>query len=285
MKKSVFLILFTTLLLTSCHQKDTYKESEAFADLTMEEEIMPITRQQENAPPPPPTPQLDNKKVVKKKLIKDGRIGLKVSDLELTKVKVDSIVKKHDAYYSNENLNNSDLESSYNLTIRIPSSNFETFIRAIEIGNGEILYKEIDARDITADFIDLETRLQNKRAYLKRYQELLKKAINVKEILEVEEKLRRLEEEIESTTGRLKYLSDLVDYSTLRLNIYKQKDYKYNPEKRDKFSERIKQSLSKGWFGFIDFLLLLIKIWPFWIIAILIIYFIRKIRRKKKQNK
>ncbi len=285
MKNSVFLILFTTLLITSCHQKDTYKESEAFADLTMEEEIMPITRQQENAPPPPPTPQLDNKKVVKKKLIKDGRIGLKVSDLELTKVKVDSIVKKHDAYYSNENLNNSDWESSYNLTIRIPSSNFETFIRAIEIGNGEILYKEIDARDVTADFIDLETRLQNKRAYLKRYQELLKKAINVKEILEVEEKLRRLEEEIESTTGRLKYLSDLVDYSTLRLNIYKQKDYKYNPEKRDKFSERIKQSLSKGWFGFIDFLLLLIKIWPFWIIAILIIYFIRKIRRKKKQNK
>jgi len=251
----------------------------------MEEEIMPITRQQEIAPPPPPIPPVNNKEVVKKKIIKDGRIGLKVTDLELTKARVDSLVKRHDAYYSNENLNNTDWESSYNLTIRIPSSNFDSFIHAIEIGNGEILYKEIDARDVTDQFIDLETRLQNKRAYLKRYQELLKKAQNVKEILQVEEKIRRLEEEIESTTGRLKYLSDLVDYSTLRLNIYKHKDFKYNPKKRDKFSERIKQSLSKGWFGFIDFLLLLMKIWPFWIIGILLIYFIKKLRKKKKQNK
>lgn len=284
MKKSIFLILLTIFIITSCHQKDIYKESVAFANMDLEEEIMPITRQQKNLPPPP-IEQSKNEEVVKKKIIKDGRIGLKVSDLESTKTRVDSLIKRYDAYYSNENLNNSDRESSYNLTIRIPSSNFESFIHAIEIGNGEILYKEVEARDVTDQFIDLETRLQNKRAYLKRYQELLTKARNVKEILEVEEKIRVLEEEIESTTGRLKYLGDLVDYSTLRLNIYKQKDYKYNPEKREKFSERIKQSLSKGWFGVIDFLLLLIKIWPFWIVAMLIIYFIRKFRRKKKQNK
>jgi len=281
MKKSIFLILFSILIITSCHQKDTYKEAAAFADMELEEEIMPITRQQEIAPPLP-LPQLKNEEVIKKKIIKDGRIGLKVFDLEITKARVDTLIKKYNAYYSNENLNNSDWESSYNLTIRIPSSYFESFIHAIEIGNREILYKEIEARDVTDQFIDLETRLQNKRAYLKRYQDLLKKARNVKEILEVEEKIRRLEEEIESTTGRLKYLGDLVDYSTLRLNIYKQKDFKYNPERRDKFSERIKQSLSKGWFGFIDFLLLLVKIWPFWIIGILIIYFFKKLRKKKK---
>ncbi len=285
MKKSIYLILLSIAMLTACHQKQSYSETAAFADMAMEEEIMPITRQQEVAPPPPPTPPLKSQDVVKKKIIKDGRIGLKVADLKITKVRVDSLVKIHDAYYSNESLSNSDWESTYNLSIRIPSPHFESFIHAIETGNGEILYKEIDARDVTDQFIDLETRLQNKRAYLKRYQDLLKKAHSVKEILEVEEKIRRLEEEIESTTGRLKYLGDLVDYSTLRLSIHKQKDFKYNPEKRDKFSERIKQSLSKGWFGFIDFLLLLVKIWPYWIIGILIIYFLRKLRRKKKQNK
>ena len=283
MKKSIFLILFS-IIITSCHQKPSL-EGYNGADMELEEEVMPITRQEEIAPPPPPMPPLKNKEVIKKKIIKDGRIGLKVSDLELTKARVDSLVNKHDAYYSNENLNNTDWESSYNLTVRIPSSNFESFVHAIQLGNREILYKEIDARDVTDQFIDLGIRLENKRAYLKRYQELLKKATNIKEILQVEEKIRRLEEEIESTTGTLKYLSDLVDYSTLRLNIVKQKDFKYNPKKRDKFSERIKQSFSKGWFGFIDFVLLLIKIWPFCIAVIFIIYFVRKIRRKKKQNK
>ncbi|MBN2571894.1 MAG: DUF4349 domain-containing protein [Ignavibacteriales bacterium] len=282
--KRIIQLLFISLLAISCHQEPSL-EGYSDADIFLEEEIAPVTRQEAVNPPPPPMPPLKTKEVVKKKIIKDGRIGLKVTDLELTKAKVDSLVKQYSAYYSNENMNNSDWESSYNLTIRIPSSNFESFVHAIQSGNGEILYKEIDARDVTDQFIDLEIRLENKRAYLKRYQELLKKATNVKEILEVEEKIRRLEEEIESTTGKLKYLSDLVDYSTLNLNIRQQKDFKYNPEKRDSFSERIKQSLSKGWYGFIDFLLLLIKIWPFWFIGIFIIYFYRELRRKKKLNK
>jgi hypothetical protein len=284
--KNIIQLLFILLLATSCHQSSSLKlEGYEGADSYSEEEIIPITRQESSNVAPPPMPPLKNKEVVKKKIIKDGRIGLKVSDLELIKARVDSLVKSYAAYYSNENLNNTDWESSYNLTIRIPSLNFESFIHAIENGNGEILYKEIDARDVTDQFIDLETRLQNKRAYLKRYQELLKKARNVKEILEVEEKIRRLEEEIESTTGRLKYLSDLVDYSTLRLNIYKQKNFKYNPKKRGKFTERIKQSLSKGWFGFIDFLLFLLKIWPFLIIATLMVYGWKKIRNRKKEKK
>jgi hypothetical protein len=110
------------------------------------------------------------------------------------------------------------------------------------------------------------------------------RAKSVKEILEIEEKIRRLEEEIESTTGRLKYLSDQVDYSTLDLTISKHKDFKYNPAARDKFSERLKQSLSKGWFGFVDFLLFIIKIWPFWIIIALVLYFWKRYKRTKKKK-
>ncbi|WP_282015803.1 DUF4349 domain-containing protein [Marinifilum flexuosum] len=280
MKKSLFLLLLFAAMITSCHQADKSNGISAFSEMA-DEEMIPITRQQGGTPLMP----LDNKEVVKKKIIKDGRIGLKVTNVEAAKTRVDSIVKLYGAYYSNENLNNTDWETTYSLTVRIPSVHFESFISAIEQSKGEILYKEIDARDVTEQFIDLETRLQNKRAYAKKYKDLLKKAKTVKEILEIEEKIRHIEEEIESTSGRLKYLSDLVDYSTLTLNIHKKKDFKYNPDKRDKFSERIKQSLSKGWFGFVDFLLDLVMIWPFWIIVVLIIYFFKKLRRKKKQNK
>jgi len=66
-----------------------------------------------------------------------------------------------------------------------------------------------------------------------------------------------LEEEIESNTGRLKYLVDLVDYSSLDLMISKRKDFKFTAGERDKFNELLKQSFSKGWIGFVDFLLFL----------------------------
>jgi hypothetical protein len=236
-----------------------------------------------DAPPAPINPTVTNE-VIKKKIIRDGRLGLRVTELEKSKTLIDTLVRANGAYYANESFQNSDWESSYNLKIRVPSLNFDKFISGIEAGEGEVLYKVIDARDVTAQFIDLETRLENKRSYLVRYNDLLKKANSVNDILAIEEKIRGLEEEIESTTGQLKYLSDQVDYSTLDLTLTKQKDFKYNPEKRAKFSERFKQSLSKGWFEFVDFVLFIIKIWPFWIIIAVMVYFWRKYRKARKKN-
>ena len=274
------LTLFILAILISCNQKQAKNESYALAD--MEEEVIPVTRQTANTPPPP-IDNIEKQEGIKKKIIKDGRLAILVSELEKTKLRIDILVKNSGGYYANESFNNSDWESSFNLKIRVPFTNFEKLINDIETGDGEIQYKEIEARDVTDQFIDLETRLENKRNYLIRYNDLLKQAKNVKEILEIEEKIRGLEEEIESTTGRLKYLSDLVDYSTLDLTISKKKEFKYNPVNRDKFSERIKLSLSKGWYGFVDFLLFVIKIWPFWILVTLSFYFWRKL--KKRRNK
>jgi len=277
--KNFLAISILAILIASCNQRQSDDVSFEVAD--MDAEMMPITRQTMDAPPasidPTVTPE-----VIKKKIIRDGRLGLRVTELEKTKTRIDTLVKANGAYYANESFNNSDWESSFNLKIRIPSVNFEKFISGIEAGEGEVLYKVIDARDVTSQFIDLETRLENKRNYLIRYNDLLKKANSVKDILEIEEKIRVLEEEIDSTTGQLKYLSDLVNYSTLDLTLTKQKDFKYNPEKRAKFSERFKQSISKGWFEFVDFVLFMIKIWPFWIIIAVMVYFWRKFRKARK---
>jgi hypothetical protein len=281
--KKIIPLLFLICILTSCSQKSNEK---VMNDVAMgNEEIMPVARQQLKSPAPPPAPPIETKEVVKKKIIKDGRLGLKVQDIKSAKAGVDALVKNHEGYYANENFNNTDFELSYNLKIRIPSANFEKFISDIEAGEGEIQYKAIDARDVTDQFIDLETRLENKKSYLNRYSDLLKRANTIREILDIEEKIRGLEEEIESTTGRLKYLSDLVDYSTLDLTITEKKDFKFNPASRDKFTEKFKQSITKGWYGLVDFLLFIIKIWPVWIIVTVIIYFRKRIRRKRRRVK
>lgn len=279
--KQIIRFIILILLTTSCQQKNSDNAMYEKAGYSADMEIGPIANQSPNAPPPP-FEKIEKNEVDKKKIIKDGRLGLRVTELDKTKKRIDSLVSKYGGYYANESYINSDYESSFNLKVRIPSIKFGIFISDIESGDGEILYKEIDARDVTDQFIDLETRLENKRNYLSRYQELLKKAKTIKEILEIEEKIRRLEEEIESTEGRLKYLSDLVAYSTLDLVISKRKDFKYNPSKRDKFSERLKQSLSKGWFGFVDFFLFVIKLWPFWILLALTIYLWKKYKSRRR---
>ena len=275
---SISLTVLTLCIILSCNKKQDADNFYAFAD--SEGKMMSAPRQSLGNVPQQ-TDIAGNQEVIKKKIIKDGRLSLRVPDLESTKVRIDTLIKIFGGYYANESFNNTDRQLSYDLRVRVPFANFELFISEIEKGDGDILFKEIDARDVTDQFIDLETRLDNKRNYLKRYNDLLIRANSVKDILEIEEKTRVLEEEIESTVGRLKYLNDLVDYSTLYLTISKQKPFKYTPAVRHRFSERLKQSLTGGWYGFVDFLLLIIKIWPLWVVIAAIIFVLKKTRLTK----
>ncbi|MDD4993799.1 MAG: DUF4349 domain-containing protein [Paludibacter sp.] len=225
--------------------------------------------------------------VIKNKIIKDGRLGLQVTNLEVAKKQIDSLVKSTGGYYANENLKNSDNQSGYELVIRIPVVNFERFVSFAEKGSAKVLYKEIQARDVTEEFVDLNTRINSKRNSLTRYNEIMKKANSVKDIIEIEESIRVLQEEIESSEGRLRYLNSCVDYSTLNMTISTEKDFTFKPAKRDSFWEKLKESVADGWYGLVDFILEFFGSWPYLILIIPGVLFIWrwiKRRRARKQK-
>jgi len=280
--KNTWIILFAFVLLFGCRQNES--KTGDFAGMEQPEPAMDA-RDDFSGEPSQPSETMEVKpETIQKKIIKDGRLGIKVDDLEETKTRIDTLVAQYQGYYSNESLTNTDFESAYNLKIRVPAHNFEAFIEGVESGEGEIVFKNIDARDVTEEFIDLETRLANKRNYLKQYNDLLKQAKSVKEILEIQEKTRVIEEEIDSVEGRLKYLADQVAFSTLDLTVTKEKGFVFRNENRRDFGERLKFSLSRGWFGFIDFLLFLLKLWPLWLILALLYPLWRRFRLKRRRK-
>ncbi len=283
-------LLIIIVFFSSCDQKkhsnnhEIQYEQEVLAD----EEIIPITRQEPTAPPPPPPSSLskiDTSKTNEKKIIKDGSLGFNVFDIEKTKIVIDSLVKIYDSYYANENYNNSKHKLTYQLHIRIPSSNFEKFLSSLNKGNVDLLYKKIEARDVTDELFALGTRLESKKNYLIRYKQLLKKAKSVKEILDIEEHIRDLIEEIEVAEGRSEYLNDLVNYSTLHVTISELLEFTYEPKKQEKFTEKLKQSISNGWQGIISVMLILIEMWPVWLVILLLFLFWKKYRNRIKKKR
>lgn len=230
-------------------------------------------------------PNKSNSSVEKKKIIKDGRISIKTDDITASKKGIDEIVKKYNAYFDTEELHNNETSTSYELKLRIPEANFEKIIKLIESGKDEIVSKSIHSRDITEEYVDIEARLSFKRDYLKRYKDLLVKSSTVKDILAVEENIRKLQEEIESKEGRLKYLNDQIAYSTLEIYISQEKAYTYKPKPSDKFTERLKNSLSKGWASLVSFVLWLISVWPFIIILFSIYLIWNRIIRLRKNKR
>jgi hypothetical protein len=281
--KKLFFVLLTAVLMVACNSKSSevvvYDSNESvYSDMAIEEDMEIIQTAQEAPPPPPAEAPLQ----VEKKIIKTGAIHIEVIDLSKEKSKVDSLTRQFNAYYDNERMQNLNHRTSYELKIRIPVASFEKFIAAIEKGGNKITYKDIDAQDVTEQFIDLETRLDNKRKYMARYQDLLRQAKTVKDILEIQENIRNIEEEVESVMGRLKYLSNQTSFSTLDITLTQKKEFKYTPERRENFFEKLKQSLIGGWYLFVDFIYILVYNWV-WIVVISVgVYFWVKIRRKRK---
>lgn len=215
------------------------------------------------------------------KVIRNGTINITVADALKSKMEVDAILTKHKAFAGNEQLDNTDYQVSYHIQIRVPADQMDGLIADLEVLKGTVTFKSINARDVTEEYVDLETRLTNKKAYLDQYRQLLKSSKTIEDILRVREQIRVLEEEIESAEGRLKYLSNQVDLSTLELNLMQQKDYVYKPDNKINFIERLKESISAGWYGFVHFIVSIFVLWPFAIILVVIWWLWKRARKRK----
>lgn len=99
-------------------------------------------------------------------------------------------------------------------TVRVPATCFKSVISDIET-LGEVLSKEIMGQDVTEEYHDLETRLDNAEKTRLRYLALLDKAQNMEEILRVERELERLNQNIEQLKGKIERLSHIVAYAAI----------------------------------------------------------------------
>lgn len=217
-----------------------------------------------------------------KKIIKNGAMRIKTKHFNESKKEIDEILTQLNGYYESEELDKNEERISYDLTIRVPTKNFEALVKKISGGKDEILFKKVNATNVTEEFLDIQTRLENKRNYLKRYKDLLSKAKSVNEILNIEENIRQLMEEIESKEGRLKYLNDQVDLSTLHVVLFKEYPVKEPKEIKTPISSKAGSSLAKGWYSIVNFCLWVISKWPMIILLGVLAWYIRKRWRKRK---
>jgi hypothetical protein len=130
---------------------------------------------------------------------------------------------------------------------------------------------DISSQDVTEEFVDIEARLKAKREVRDRYIEVLKtKTGTVKDIIEAEEAIRVITEEIEAKEGRLRYLNDRVDLSTVTLTMYEKVKYVGEPERFEKdYSDDVSESFGDGWKVVKAIFLGFVTIWPILLIGLI----------------
>ncbi len=216
------------------------------------------------------------------KIIKSASARYKVKNVKEATYKIKAIAQKHGAYVSDLRFQNDLYKKENRFTIKVPQLYFDTVMDSVNTIVDFVEYENITTKDVTEEYIDLETRLKTKIEVKQRYENILRKnAKTVEDILKTEDKLRVIQEEIESAQGRLKYLTNKVAFSTIQINLYETVDYIEEPTSYTKtFWDKTKQGLTNGWTFIESFIIFLINIWPLLIVGIVSFILIKK-RLKK----
>lgn len=109
-------------------------------------------------------------------------------------------------------------EGIVTLTLRVPTERFQAVMGEIE-ALGEVLEQRVDTQDVTAEVVDLESRIASARVSIERVRELLGRSGDVAQLATVEGELARREADLESLLGRQRVLGDQVDLATIRLDL------------------------------------------------------------------
>jgi len=225
-------------------------------------------------------PQENTDKKLEQKIIKTGNLRFETNDLEATYTQIQVAVKSHNAIIQNDT-EGKNYESIFkNITVRVPSKNFDAFLSDISKGVSYFDNKEISSQDVTEEYIDIDARLKAKKVLESRYLELLKKANKVTEILEIEKQLSAIREEIEAKEGQLRYMQSQISMSTITIEFYK--TVANEGGATISYGSKIWNAIKSGFNGISSFFIGLLSIWPFLIILATGFYFIRK--RFKKKN-
>lgn len=129
------------------------------------------------------------------------------------------------------------------LTIRVPADSLDQFSEVVK-ENANVTSTTETADNITLSYVAVESRMKALETEQTRLLELLSKAENMTEILQIEERLTKVRTELEEVTSQLRVYDNQVDYGTIYLTLHEVREY--TEEDPEGFFQRIGRGLSES---------------------------------------
>ncbi len=158
-----------------------------------------------------------------RKIIKNAEVKLQVEDTDVAIDRATQIVADVGGYIISSRVWYQDyLDKSYKyttITIGVPVDQFERSLRRLRDLSLKVLDENATGQDVTDQYVDLQSQLDNLIATRDRIRAFLDQAQNVDEALRVNQQLAEVESQIEEIQGRMNYLSDRSAFSTISINM------------------------------------------------------------------
>ncbi len=190
-------------------------------------------------------------------IIRDAQITVDVASLDTFSSHLSSLVEKYGGYFSQSSINDYtnewDTSRNADFTIRIPAKSLDDFLGLIG-GEGSITYKNITAEDVSLEYVDIEAKITSLETEKNKLTELLRKAENVTDTIQIEERISNVQYELDSNERRRRLLADRVAYSTVNIEAVEER-YVAHPIRKAfeiNFQEKLVEGMENAVRTFVD---------------------------------
>lgn len=155
-----------------------------------------------------------------RKIIQNAMVDMKVKDADEVIGRISTAVVAGGGYVQ-ETRQEGRKETGRHvaMTLRVPAGEFGSVLE-LAASLGEINNRRVWTNDVTEEYLDLEARIQTKEIHLAQLRKLYAMTGSIREMMELEQEIARVTSDLESMKGRINYLRNQVDLSTITIGMY-----------------------------------------------------------------
>jgi hypothetical protein len=147
-----------------------------------------------------------------------ARLDIEVEAVDAATHQLREAILKHAGAITGDNVTLQGGSYVGSFDLRLPPGQVDGFLEEVA-GLGRVLTRHVTATDVSKEYADSGILLRNLQATLHRYEELLAKANDVKDMLAIEAELGRVRTQIERVEGERRYTEDRTSRATVHVEL------------------------------------------------------------------
>lgn len=177
-------------------------------------------------------------------VIRTAELSVEVEDATAALTKARSVTEAAGGHVANETTERVDDDHvTSQIVLRVPQSAYDATLKELA-GTGKLLSRKAEAKDVTDQVVDVESRIATQRASVARVRELMDEATKLSDVVALEGQLSSRQADLESLLAQRAALKDRTTMATVTLRL---SEPEKPAEERDDAGPGFGDALSGGW--------------------------------------
>ena len=167
----------------------------------------------------PPSESAPNANIKNRLVITNSYLSLQVSKVAAVQKQVIKKAEELGGYMVNSSIENPSDVASATVTVRIPSKQLENALQYYRSLSIKVISENLQGDDVTDQYVDFAAQLKTYEKTKTIFEQMLDKATNIQDILEVQREIINVQSSIDSIKGQMDYLKKNAEMAKITLYL------------------------------------------------------------------